>query len=200
MLYTQVESILSQLPAHTPKNDGRRQGLSAHDITESEILRQEVLTLQEVVESLKLHRDSSNQVQRQLRARCEQREHEIRRLSSLLAASELAKDALLLDQCSISSLTTERTETADRYLERAHSIAFADSQRDAARRNLQAAAAEIQAHRTRVMALEQKLSEARDETRMARDHIVVMEKQGRRLPVTMICAGLQLCLYDYTWL
>ena len=34
--------------------------------------------------------------QRQVRMRCEQREAEVRRLSTLLAAAELAKDSLLL--------------------------------------------------------------------------------------------------------
>ena len=125
---------------------------------------------------MKAYRAAARRSECLLRHRSEQQEQEVRRLSALLAAAELAKDSLLLDQCFITAPTLTPTDNptystatehlkqsmerqddttalrgdghgdqlmADRYVERAHSIAFADSLRDAARRNLQAATNEV---------------------------------------------------------
>ena len=96
----------------------------------SEDLRQECHTLKETVVALRQQREASQHVLRELRARCADREQQNRELSTLLAAAELAKDTLLLEQC---SLTSWATPTADRYALRAHTIVLADSEREAAR-------------------------------------------------------------------
>lgn len=151
MLYTQIDAMLSQLAL--PDNKGAP--ARVRDSLLSEDLRQQCHTLQETVLALKQQREASQHLIRELRARCSDRERQVRELGSLLAAAELAKDCLLLDQCSLTNWSINATPTADRYAERAHTIARAESEREAARERERELNYQLDTLKMKVTSLEQ---------------------------------------------
>ena len=160
MLYTQIDAMLSQLGRSSgsgalPDNKGALAPARVRDSLLSEDLRQECHTLQETVLALKQQREASQHLIRELRARCSDRERQVRELGSLLAAAELAKDCLLLDQCSLTNWSISATPTADRYAERAHTIARAESEREAARERERELNYQLDTLKMKVTSLEQ---------------------------------------------
>ena len=169
ILYQQVNSVLTELVS-TNSAAPVGSGLSAREIVLTAGIHDERCTLKEMVATLKQQCEAQQLLETQLRARCEGRERELRELTSRLAAAELAKELLLLQETALN-----QQNSADHYVERAQGIAFGDRQREEIKSQERALRAEIEAHKQYITSLHQELKVARDATKKENEKVVQLE-------------------------
>ena len=169
ILYQQVNSVLSELVV-TNSAAPVGSGLSAREIVLTAGIHDERCMLKEMVATLKQQCEAQQLLETQLRARCEGRERELRELGSRLAAAELTKELLLLQETA-----SNPQNSADHYVERAQGIVFSDRQREEIKSQERDLRAEIEAHKQYITSLHQELKVARDATKKENEKVVQLE-------------------------
>ena len=167
-LYQQVDKVFTELITTSAVPVGS--GLSAREIVLTAGIHDERCMLKEMVATLKQQCEAQQLLETQLRARCEGRERELRELGSRLAAAELTKELLLLQETA-----SNPQNSADHYVERAQGIVFSDRQREEIKSQERDLRAEIEAHKQYITSLHQELKVARDATKKENEKVVQLE-------------------------